>query len=201
MVTQDHYESMLAYVRKYHDGQLRNKNDTTPYWMHCYGVAHIVQTYTENYTPDLDNTTIVLAALGHDLYEDTQATRDEVRQLYGDTVDQFIFGLTNEHSDSDRDAYMEKMRHSPEEVIIVKMADMAENMQSVYYSMSILGNEWLASFFMPIMNDSIQIVRSYDSYEKYGEVARQLLKQVEMNYEMLRFVQTADDIPTRTSMQ
>ncbi len=197
MIAQDRYESMLAYVRKYHDGQLRNKSDTTPYWIHCYGVARIVQTYAENNAPNIDNTAIVLAALGHDLYEDTAASRDEVRQLYGDKVDDFIFGLTNEHDDANRDAYMEKMRHSPEEVIIVKMADMAENMQSVYYGMSILGKEWLESFFLPIMDDSIQIVGSYSAYEKYGETAAQLLQRVEMAYEMLRFIQATDPIPRR----
>ena len=109
MIQQAKYNDMLEYVERYHQGQVRNKSHPPPYWTHCYGVATIATRYLERYLPDGDHTNVVLAALGHDLYEDTDATREEVREQYGEQVDDLIFGLTNEHSDADRAAYMEKM--------------------------------------------------------------------------------------------
>lgn len=185
MIQQLKYDAMLAYVRNYHEGQVRNKTHPLPYWTHCYGVATITRDYLERYLPNDDHTDVVLAALGHDLYEDTEATRDEVSQLYGQTVDDYIFGLTNEHSDADRDAYMAKMLISPEAVIIVKMADMIENMQSVYYNIDLLGAEFLDEFFMPIMNDSMKVIETYDRYETYQVVAASMLAHAKLNYALL----------------
>ena len=185
MIQQATYDDMLAYVKKHHAGQVRNKEHPLPYWTHCYGVATITARYLEQYLPDDDHTNIVLAALGHDLYEDTDATREEVRKQYGEQVDDLIFGLTNEHSDADRAAYMEKMMASPEAVIIVKMADMIENMQSVYYNIDILGTSFLDTFFMPIMDDSMKVITEYNNYTVYAQVAAIMLAHAKLNYELL----------------
>lgn len=185
MIQQAQYDAMLAYIKKYHAGQVRNNEHPLPYWTHCYGVATITKHYLERYLPDTDHTEVVLAALGHDLYEDTAATREEVRERYGKRVDELIFGLTNEHSDADRAAYMEKMLVSHEAVIIVKMADMIENMQSVYYNIDILGTSFLDTFFMPIMDDSMKVVTEYDNYTKYAEVAEAMRAHTRLNYELL----------------
>ena len=185
MIKQAKYNDMLEYVKKYHQGQVRNKSHPLPYWTHCYGVATIAARYLERYLPDGDHTDVVLAALGHDLYEDTDATREEVRVQYGKQVDDLIFGLTNEQSDADRAAYMKKMLVSPEAVIIVKMADMIENMQSVYYNIDLLGTPFLDTFFMPIMDDSMEVITKYDAYATYAEVAEVMLAHVKLNYELL----------------
>lgn len=185
MIQQAAYDDMLAYVKKHHAGQVRNKEHPLPYWTHCYGVATITARYLEQYLPDDDHTNVVLVALGHDLYEDTDATREEVRKQYGEQVDNLIFGLTNEHSDADRAAYMEKMMASPEAVIIVKMADMIENMQSVYYNIDILGTSFLDTFFMPIMDDSMKVITGYTAYTEYAEVAEAMLAHAKLNYELL----------------
>ena len=185
MIQQAIYDDMLAYVKRYHAGQVRNKKHPLPYWTHCYGVATITKRYLERYLPDTDHTEVVLAALGHDLYEDTAATREEVRKRYSGRVDELIFGLTNEHSDADRAAYMEKMLVSPEAVIIVKMADMIENMQSVYYNIDILGTPFLDTFFMPIMDDSMKVITEYNNYTVYAQVAAIMLAHAKLNYELL----------------
>ena len=185
MIQQAKYNDMLEYVKKHHEGQVRNKSHPLPYWTHCYGVATIATRYLERYLPDGDHTNVVLAALGHDLYEDTDATREEVRVQYGKQVDDLIFGLTNEHSDADRAAYMEKMMASPEAVIIVKMTDMIENMQSVYYNIDILGASFLDTFFMPIMDDSMKVITGYTTYTEYAEVAEAMLAHAKLNYELL----------------
>ena len=185
MIQQAKYNDMLEYVKKYHEGQVRNKSHPLPYWTHCYGVATIAARYLERYLPDGDHTNAVLAALGHDLYEDTDATREEVRVQYGKQVDDLIFGLTNEQSDADRAAYMEKMMASPEAVIIVKMADMIENMQSVYYNIDLLGTPFLDTFFMPIMDDSMEVITKYHAYATYAEVAEVMLAHAKLNYELL----------------
>ncbi len=131
---------------------------------------------------------IVLAGLGHDLYEDTKVTRSEVTETFGEVVDSLIFCLTNEKGDHDRADYMHKIAHSPESAVLIKLADMTENMQSVLYNIDSLGVDWLEDFFMPIMDDSVYVVRAYQ-FKEYADAAAHLKNAIAICYEQLKYVQ------------
>ncbi len=183
-MTTSKFDEMLAFVQQKHAGQFRNKERQTPYWMHCYGVALILRAVCERH--GLDSTDLVLAALGHDLYEDTDATRQEVADRFGAPVDELIFTLTNEDGDDNRSRYMQKLAASGEGTILIKMADMIDNLFSVYHNADILGEDWITSFFLPIMDDSIAKVRAYQNYSQAGQkVADSLIGVVEAGYVLL----------------
>lgn len=78
------YEKMRRIVERYHEGQYRNNDKSSPYRFHCEAVAllvHEVLVQTDEYDKSADD--IILAALGHDLYEDTSVDRKLIRQEFG----------------------------------------------------------------------------------------------------------------------
>lgn len=179
------YEKMRDVVKQYHKGQYRNKDENTPYRLHCEAVALLVKevlVQTGEYDDNADD--IVLAALGHDLYEDTSIDRGFIREEFGTHVDELIFQLTNEEDDEHRDKYMKKIHLAPDEVILIKLADMIENMNSVFYNRSALGQEWVDTFFLPIMNDYLPHLRDKE-FTSYPRTGNSLLAYMKASYDIL----------------
>jgi RelA/SpoT family (p)ppGpp synthetase len=133
----DANEDMLdrAYVfsMKAHGSQLRASGD--PYFSHPIEVAGIL---TELH---LDDETIVTGIL-HDTIEDTVATTDDIRRLFGDNVARLVDGVTKlsrieAQSESERAA--ENLRRfvlamsDDIRVLLVKLADRLHNMRTLGY--------------------------------------------------------------------
>lgn len=176
---------MRDVVKQYHKGQYRNKDENTPYRLHCEAVALLVKevlVQTGEYDDNADD--IVLAALGHDLYEDTSIGREFIRQEFGAHVDELIFQMTNEEDDEHRAKYMQKISSAPDEVILIKLADMIENMNSVFYNKGILGQEWIDTFFLPIMNDYMPYLRDKE-FTDYVQTGNCLLAYMKASYSAL----------------
>ena len=176
---------MRGVVERYHEGQYRNKDKDSPYRLHCEAVALLVKELLEQtgeYDDNADD--IVLAALGHDLYEDTSADRDFIRKEFGEHVDELIFQLTNEEDDLHRDKYMQKIHLASDEVILIKLADMIENMNSVFYNRDVLGQEWVDTFFLPIMNDYLPNLRD-KKFTSYAQTGNSLLAYMKASYSTL----------------
>lgn len=177
---------MLETVQKYHDGQYRS-NKGIPYWHHCRGVSEILENvFGETGEIDDENLKddIVIASMGHDLLEDTIIEPDEIEEKFGGRVKGFVEYMTNYRGDSDRGEYVEKIRHAPEEVKLIKLADMAENCSSVADSAKELGDRWITGFFLPIIEEMKPVIRSED-FRKYPKTASRLVQRVESAYRMV----------------
>lgn len=180
-------QSMISIVKKFHKHQSRN-NGKTPYWHHCVSVAEILNAALSQ-SKELQNnprlkTNILLAALGHDLYEDTKITRAYVVKNFGPEVDEMIFNLTNEKGDFDRDAYHKKIKNGPEEALLIKLCDLNDNIIGCAYNMHTLGHKWIKQFLMPIVSDMSKIVKNR-KYEKYPSTAKILLQTLDFSNERL----------------
>jgi (p)ppGpp synthase/HD superfamily hydrolase len=103
---------------------------------------------------------IVLAAYGHDLYEDTAAQPAVIRERYGDRVDAWIEGMSNRRGDSDRSAYLRHLAGSDDETRVIKCADLIDNMLSVAYGLHDLGLDWARDFFLPIAVQTREVLVS-----------------------------------------
>ena len=137
---------MLALVKQYHAGQSRN-GGRVPYWVHVQSVAEILH-YALARAGDLASDPalerdLFLAAQGHDLYEDTEASPEQIQSLFGARVDQFIRLMSNPHGDHDRAAYLRQVRLAPEEVRLIKLADLTDNTLSCAYGIHDLGVTWV----------------------------------------------------------
>ena len=86
-------EQALALAIKEHDGQFRRSGE--PYIIHPILVASIVASITEDEA-------MVIAALMHDLVEDTDCTAEQIAREYGYDVSHLVEGMTK--IDTIRDA-------------------------------------------------------------------------------------------------
>lgn len=120
-----------VYAMQKHGGQKRASGD--PYIAHPLEVAAIL---TEM---KLDDATIVVALL-HDTIEDTDATRAEIDQLFGDEIGAIVEGLTKiERLNlmSRKEAQAENLRKlllaisQDVRVLLVKLADRLHNMRTL----------------------------------------------------------------------
>ena len=78
-------EKAYLYAEKEHDGQYRKTGE--PYIVHPLFVASILTTIRA------DKETII-AGLLHDTIEDTDASKSEIRDLFGETVANLVDGVT-----------------------------------------------------------------------------------------------------------
>jgi (p)ppGpp synthase/HD superfamily hydrolase len=127
-------DQMLELVKDKHSRQTRNGRLKTPYWHHCENAARIIAEAVAaqgEIDDPLAAENLYLAALGHDLYEDTDVVRADIAALYGPAVHRLISAMTNDGSDQDRAGYLEKLRNASDEVLLIKYADLIDNVESV----------------------------------------------------------------------
>lgn len=81
----DDLQRALAMAREAHRHQIRKSGE--PYFFHPLRVAHLAARHWMDFAS-------VMAALLHDVVEDTPTTLDEIRLLFGDEVSLLVDGLT-----------------------------------------------------------------------------------------------------------
>jgi hypothetical protein len=169
---------MRALTHRAHAGQTRN-GGRVPYWVHTDGVAEICR-HVISLSDEIGEAAgdVVLAAYGHDLFEDTWVTPSSIRREFGDRVARWIGDLTNEQGDHDRAAYLGHLAVADEEVRLVKCADLIDNMLSVAYGIHDLGLPWAQSFFLPIASDT-RAVLAQAPFRRLTVSGRNMLDAVE----------------------
>jgi RelA/SpoT family (p)ppGpp synthetase len=121
----------FEYARRMHEGQCRKNGEN--YIVHPVSVAIILAKIPVD-------TPTVMAALLHDVIEDTQSTPEEVQQMFGEEVLKLVEGVTKlgkfEFA-SKEDAHAENFRKmflamaDDVRVIMLKLADRLHNMQTL----------------------------------------------------------------------
>ena len=120
----------LMFAVKAH-GDQRRKYTGEPYIVHPVGVAKIVEDSVEH-TDEM-----IVAALLHDVVEDTPVTFQDVKEKFGSTVAEYVHYLTNvsEKEDGNR-AFRKKMDADhfalgPAETQTIKVADLIHNSETI----------------------------------------------------------------------
>ena len=130
---EDALNRAYVYAMKKHGAQLRTSGD--PYYSHPIEVAGILTKFK------LDSTSII-AGLLHDTVEDTDATIDEIRDLFGEQVAQIVDGLTKlamielKSKDTKQAENFRKLLLAMSEdirVLLIKLADRLHNMRTIQY--------------------------------------------------------------------
>lgn len=176
---------MKDLIRKYHSSQFRNDREIysipkIPYTDHLQGVKSVLlsslsqigECDDEQLIEDMCN-----AALGHDLLEDTEVTEKEILDTTNERVLNMIKELTNPVDDSHTEQYMEQLKNASEEARLIKYADLIENTSSVAYNYYMLGEEWVSSFYYPILQATQSMLSEtvFNSYPKTADFMRGVL--------------------------
>jgi (p)ppGpp synthase/HD superfamily hydrolase len=117
----------LAFATEAHDGQTR-KGSGEPYINHPVGVKTILETLFPEASVEMK-----IAALLHDVIEDTPFTRGDIDNKFGTDVGTLVYWLSNDAkpSDGNRKARVEinkaKLAKAPFEPQIIKCADIIHN--------------------------------------------------------------------------
>ncbi|MBW2463669.1 MAG: bifunctional (p)ppGpp synthetase/guanosine-3',5'-bis(diphosphate) 3'-pyrophosphohydrolase, partial [Deltaproteobacteria bacterium] len=138
-----------VYSARMHEGQMRKSGD--PYFIHPVSVAGIIADMK------LD-TASVCAALLHDTVEDTDATNEEIEELFGEEVAFLVDGVTklgrinftckeDQQAESFRKLLVAMARDI--RVLLVKLADRLDNMQTLEH-MKVDSQERIADETMEI---------------------------------------------------
>jgi (p)ppGpp synthase/HD superfamily hydrolase len=126
-ITIDGYDDVVNYMMIQHEGQWR-KFQKKPYAIHPLRVAKIVQRYT--YDKEL-----VIAALCHDILEDTKENWINMSNRFGKRVAILVQELTNHipsHRKEQKTSFLiKKMIQISDDALTIKLADRLDNVSDI----------------------------------------------------------------------
>lgn len=178
MISSPWWSETFAFFKKAHKDQ--KYHDNLPYWHHLYCVALMLEK-TIDECKEMDEHTkrvVVLAALGHDSLEDTDVTKEELKERFGAQVLEFIEGMTNEEGDKKTQKYVDRMLTAKEEVRLIKMSDSIDNYMRMAHRAKDNGAIWYAEKIVPIMENMYQRIldTKFTKYPKTAEELKRLLR-------------------------
>lgn len=125
----DALQSAIQFAARAHLGQTLPASEQ-PYLLHlslvCFEVLQVAR-------PDLDRVLMAQCAALHDSIEDTDATYEQLRDQFGETVADGVLALSKDPTLRKEDQIadsLERIRHQGPEIWIVKMADRIVNLSS-----------------------------------------------------------------------
>ncbi len=171
-------EKIITYAKQRHAGQMRAGN--VPAWHHIVRVARLASAAIEQTGEGSEETQkdFFYAGIGHDLFEDTDASDDEVRELFGEIAYGWIQELTNSWGDDNVAPYVEKVLNGSEEARLIKLADLYDNISNVTYNISLLGLDWVHSYFLPVIEPMYSkiINSSFTQYSQTCDTLKPLVR-------------------------
>lgn len=113
-----------------HADQRRKNAAATPYINHPVEVAELLAVVGR-----VDDEEMLIAALLHDTIEDTDTTRDEIRERFGDAVLELVLELTDDKSLPKAERKRQQVVQAPQKSLRarqIKIADKITNLTSLY---------------------------------------------------------------------
>lgn len=173
------YQRAARFVQKKHRGQFRAGR--VPVWHHLARVSRLLAVILSKHKEGSpkERLVVILAALGHDLIEDTSAKEEEVRSIFGNEGLAIIRSMTNRWGDKHPAPYVKQVIHSPEIVRLVKLSDLYDNITNAAFNIRLLGVRWVTSYFLPIVLPMRKaLIRT--RFSRYRRSAAELITLVEI---------------------
>ena len=153
----------VEFARLHHGDQRRKTG--VPYLEHLLEALQVLVEGAGIASPD-----VLVAAVLHDVAEDTPVTLDEVSAEFGPRVAELVGWVTipapgpGETKSAVRQAYLRRLRDAPPDAVLVKLADRASNVQTLrnlpldqqrsYYEQTVsyivplaAGQPWFAAWY------------------------------------------------------
>lgn len=159
--------SAINYIKKYHGKQLRHSNE--PYYSHPIEVAIITSEY-------MFDTKTILAALLHDVLEDTKSYYSQIELLFGSQVAQIVEAISkiscNFLLSKEETFYkINSLKDPKKRAITIKVIDRLHNMRTISYIKSIEKQKRIAK-------ETLQIYIPLAKYANLLSIAEELQELV-----------------------
>jgi guanosine-3',5'-bis(diphosphate) 3'-pyrophosphohydrolase len=117
----------LDFAAERHSAQRRKGLDAAPYVNHLIEVATLLANIGE-----IDDVEVLIAAVLHDVLEDTATSADEVTERFGERVCRFVRALSDDKSlprKRRREITLEELPEMDVLVKVIKLADLSSNIK------------------------------------------------------------------------
>lgn len=115
-----------------HRGQSRKDENNTPYINHPIALANLLTNHA-----GISDVNVIVAAILHDTVEDTDATVDDIEELFGRTVRDIVIEVTDDKSLPSQERKRLQIEHAGKlshAARLVKLADKISNLQDIIAS-------------------------------------------------------------------
>lgn len=122
----------LEYASKMHSTQRRKDNRDTPYINHPIDVARMLVT-----TGGITDSDTLAAAILHDTVEDTEATAEDLAELFGSKIRDLVLECTDDKSlpkEERKRLQIVNASHKSQPAKCIKMADKISNIRDISLS-------------------------------------------------------------------
>ena len=113
------------FAAKAHFGQTRNQNDQIPYIVHPLRVSYLL--WNEG---NINNAHLLVAALLHDVLEDTEVSRHEILNQFGSAILTLVEELTDKAKPTVQEEALNALKMS-KEAKTIKLADRTHNLRDL----------------------------------------------------------------------
>ena len=159
-----------------HHGQTRADNQT-PYFSHVARVTliltHVFGCHDEE---------ILTAALLHDTIEDTATDYDEIAELFGATVADYVVTLTKNAmlpKQEREEEYADRLAEAPEAVMIAKMADLYDNLSDRMHSPKLRKTAATAEKLLAVFGEKLETRIGQSAHAKLSVLLEEV-KQLQL---------------------
>jgi guanosine-3',5'-bis(diphosphate) 3'-pyrophosphohydrolase len=139
-------------------GEVKSRNGgRVPSWVHADGTAAWCFSALDR-SSELsasDAVEVVLAAMGHDLLDDTDVTASQIGEQFGEQVRSWIETLSGQPGASQ----LQRIVEAGEEVRLIKWAALTDNMLAVTYGLHDVGHRWALEQFSPQIEAAREALR------------------------------------------
>ena len=108
-------------------GDLKRKSGDIAYYIHPLRITLILRAAGFS---EFENEEIMIAALFHDLLEDTEITSEEIQNKFGKNVASIVNELTIP-SKEEKEIYLKNLENASKEAKIIKLADRIDNLMDI----------------------------------------------------------------------
>lgn len=117
------------FAARVHQNQRRKGRSKRPYIGHCIEVASTLVSVGK-----VDDVNVIVAALLHDVVEDTDTTNDEIRDRYGAVVADLVAEVTDDKNLKKKERKELQVEHAPTispSAKLIKIADKISNVREI----------------------------------------------------------------------
>ena len=176
----------LVLIADIHGAQTR-KGTNVPDWYHLARVSRVLDSVLlESHEGAQEaREAIILAAICHDALEDTDIRSRELETYVGSRALSYVEAMTNKEGGGIHEPYVSQVVKAPEEVRLIKLADLYDNYTNVLFVLPTVRTEWAESFFMPIVEPMTKALLQME-FHTYPATALFLKGMVRISSQLLR---------------